>query len=131
MSRPNESEPNRKVCLMYSPSSVVISPDLPGTRSRLEASKSVGSTVPSQGAASATSTSAASTAPPRRTDQLRRARRQALSPTRTFAASTESGSVADAGVEEDIREVDQQVDGYVHHGEEQDHALDGREIARQ
>jgi hypothetical protein len=74
MSRPKESEPIRKVCCSVSPSSVVISPGLPGSRSRLPASNSDGSTVPSHGAASATSSITASTLAPMRTDQLRRTR---------------------------------------------------------
>src|SRR5271170_6398409 len=99
MSRPKESEPKRKVCLMISPSSVVISPVLPGTRSRLPASNSVGSTVPSHGAAIATSTSSASTLAPMRTDQL---------PGMCL--------IADPRVEEHVREVDQQVDQHVNEG---------------
>src|SRR2546423_7572776 len=114
MSRPNESEPMRKTCLIVSPSSVVISPASPGVRSRLAASKSVGSTVPSQGAAIARTIRSSSALAPIRTDQFLSMR-----------------LIADPRVEEDVGEVDQQVDHHVDEGEEEDHALDGREVARQ
>src|SRR6185436_13476593 len=118
MSRPKESEPIMNVCLMISPSSVVISPALPGTRSRLPASNSVGSTVPSQGAAAATNTSSTSTLAPMRTDQFLKTRGVAM-------------LVTDPRVEKHVRQVDQQVDHHVEEGKKQDHALDGRKIARQ
>src|SRR6185369_12319212 len=108
MSRPKESEPIRNVCCSVSPSSVVISPLLPGSRSRLPASNSDGSTVPSQGAAKATSTIIRSTLAPIRTDQLRRSCAFAI-------------SVADARVEEHVGQVHQQVDQHVDEGKEQNH----------
>src|SRR5436190_23659962 len=114
MSRPNESEPMRKTWFSASPSSVVISPAWPGIRSRLAESNSVGSTVPSHGAAAASRTRSARTAPPMRTDQL----------ARMFL-------IADPGIEEDVGNVDQQVDRHVDEREEQDQALHGREVARE
>src|SRR5512135_1835233 len=122
MSRPKESEPITKVCCSVSPSSVVISPVMPGSRSRLPASNSDGSTVPSQGAATAMSTISASRLAPMRTDQLARTRRSTLSC---------MASVADARVEEHVRQVDQQVDEHVDEREEQDQALHRREVARE
>src|SRR5262245_54828872 len=116
MSRPNESEPMRKRCWSVSPSSVVISPVAPGSRSRLPASNSDGSTVPSQGAASATTSSAARMLAPMRTDQFARTR------DRIFL-------IPDPRIERDVGQVDEQVDEHVYEREEQDHALDGREVA--
>src|SRR5215475_13929696 len=101
MSRPNESEPIQNLCCRTSPSRVVISPVSIGRKSRLAASKSVGSTVPSQGAASAT------TRPP--VAEPRPARR-----TRGSARP----SVADPRVEEHVRQVHYQVDQHVGEREE-------------
>src|SRR5687767_14756130 len=50
---------------------------------------------------------------------------------RCVPTSSAEPSVADPRVEEHVREVDHQVDQYVDEGEEQDHALDGWEVARQ
>src|SRR5512143_724820 len=111
MSRPKESDPIRKVCCSVSPSRVVISPRMPGSRSRLPASNSDGSTVPSSGAASATSTSNASTLAPMRTDQFWNTRAVAM-------------LIADPRIEEHVGQVDQQVDQHVDEREEQDHPLD-------
>src|SRR5688572_1566406 len=152
MSRPKLSEPIRKRCFSVSPSRVVISPWRPGRRSRLAGSNSDGSTVPSQGASSAIATSSSRKYAPRRTDRLLRTRVHALSWVTTEAASTDSASkltasasgaglrttlsmrqqsVADARVEEHVRQVDQQVDHHVDEREQQDHALDRRKVARQ
>src|ERR1041384_4635558 len=98
MSRPNESEPSRKTCLMVSPSSVMISPACPGSRSRLAASKSEGSTVTSQGACVASRIRTSGALPPIRTDQFCRIL-----------------LIADPGVEQHVGEVDQQVDADVDH----------------
>src|SRR5262249_18287927 len=102
----------RKTCFTVSPSSVVISPGCSGSRSRLAASKSVGSTVPSAGAANAIRTRRRRETPPIRTDQLSRTR-----------------LIADPRVEKNVGEIDQQVDQHVRDGEKQDHALHGREVA--
>src|SRR5215208_4891197 len=152
MSRPKLSEPIRKRCCSVSPSSVVISPIRPGSRSRLAGSNSDGSTVPSQGASSAIAISNVRTEAPMRTDTLRRTRVHALGCVTTEAASTDSVSklaasasgadeiatpcikenlVADARVEEHVREIDQQVDHHVDEREQQDQALDRREVACQ
>src|SRR5207237_10775116 len=40
-------------------------------------------------------------------------------------------SVANPGIQEHVGEVDEQIDRYIDEGEEQDHALDRREVARQ
>src|SRR3954470_2781313 len=114
MSRPNESEPIRNTCFTVSPSSVVISPASPGRRSRLAASNSVGSTVPRNGAAIAMTIRNKSAEAPIRTDQFCSIR-----------------LIADPRIEENVGEVDQQVDHHIDEGEEQDHALDGREVARE
>ena len=92
MSRPKLSLPIKKRCFSVSPSSVVISPIAPGLRSRLAGSKREGSTVPSQGASSATSTSSSKALPPRRTPQLRRTRCHALGVWWMVAASVDSAS---------------------------------------
>src|SRR5215475_2963943 len=100
MSRPNESEPMRKTCFCVSPSSVVISPSAPGSRSRLPASNRDGSTVPSHGAATATSTSSTSTLAPMRTDQLLKIL-----------------LIANSRIEEQVGKIHQQVDEHVGEGE--------------
>ena len=77
------------LCFSSSPSSVMISPLCPGRRSRLAASNSEGSTVPSHGAASDSRTISNSAQPPRRTDQLRCSRCHVLSRRAMLADSTE------------------------------------------
>src|SRR6185295_1639777 len=126
MSRPKLSLPIQKVCLSVSPSSVVISPDLPGSRSRLAGSNSDGSTVPSHGATSAMTTSTISTRPPMRTDQLARTRDHPDACGTTVALSTDSAarsvgvqsvrgvmSVADARIEHHVGQIDREVDQHV------------------
>src|SRR6185369_7152157 len=99
MSRPYESDPITNVCCSVSPSSVVMSPVLPGSRSRLPASNSDGSTVPSHGAAKATSTITSSTLAPMRTDQF-----------------LNILLIADARIEEHVGQIHQQVDQHVDEG---------------
>src|SRR4051794_36708041 len=114
MSRPNESEPIRNTCFTVSPSNVVISPASPGRRSRLAASKSVGSTVPRYGAAMEIRMRTASAVAPMRTDQFCRI-----------------VLIADPWVEKHIGKVDQQVDHHVDEGEEKNQPLDRGEVARE
>src|SRR5258708_15473760 len=106
MWRPRESDPIRNTCFTVSPSRLTISPGSPGRRSRLAASNSDGSTVPSRGAAMAMKLRTRSTAPPIRTEALPR-----------------MVLIADPGIEEHVRQVDQQIHHDVHEGEEQDHPL--------
>src|ERR1051325_5055789 len=103
MSRPKESEPIRKRCLTVSPSSVMTSPTCPGVRSRLAASNSVGATVPRYGAAI----------------EMMISRKSAEAPMRT-APFLKIVLITDPRVEEDVRQIHQQVDHYVHEREEQD-----------
>src|SRR5947209_6606461 len=96
----------------------MISPASPGRRSRLAASKSEGSTVPSSGAAMAMAIRSSSAEPPIRTDQFWTMRR-------IFPL------IADPRVEEHVREVDQQIDHHVDEREEKDQPLHGGKVARE
>src|SRR3954471_22278420 len=113
MSRPYESEPMRKTCFTVSPSRLMISPASPRRRSRLAASKSEGSTVPSSGAAMAMAIRSSNARPPMGTDQFCNMR-----------------LIADPRIEEHVRQVDQTVDHHVDEREKQDQALHGGKVAR-
>src|SRR6476619_6423643 len=121
-SRPKRSVPNQFSTL--------------GSRSRCDGSITIGSTVPSQGAAIDATMTAMSSAPPIATVGCRRT--NAPKPPRAGVAKDASAvavavviarSIPDPRIEHDVEQVDHQIHHHVRAGEHQDDALDHRIVA--